>query len=268
MSLNTPVRRIAVAQRDVKANAAIEQDLREARAIQQRLVPRQIAIPGLDVAISFEPCKCVGGDYVDVVPMPEGRALLAVADVCGKGLQAALVASSVHTLVRSAVRSRLGLADLMNGLNEHLCEYLPSASFVTMFAAVLDCRTGNLQYANAGHPAAMIFGGNEPYRQLEATATPLGISSQPIAVRAGQLNPGELLALFTDGWTDLPGPSGAMPELPQFYWLVHGVWSKSSEAPASTFIEKVTQLLGKYLKGSSAADDRTFLAVRRTRLKN
>lgn len=233
------------AQSDVKANAAIEQDLRQARAIQQRLVPRQIVIPGLDVAISFEPCRWVGGDYIDVVPMPKGRALLAVADVCGKGLQAALVASSVHTMVRAAIRSRLGLADLMDGLNEHLCEFLPTASFVTMFAAVLECQTGKLQYANAGHPAAMIFCGKGPYRQLEASATPLGISSQPIAVRAGQSNPGELLALFTDGWTDLPGSSGKMLELPQFYRIVHGVWSNSSDAPASTFIERTTQLLEK-----------------------
>ncbi len=89
------------ARRHAQAHAAIERELDTARQIQRGLVPKKHDFPGFDVAIAFEPCKWVGGDYVDVVPMPDGRMLFAVADVCGKGLQAALVTSSVHTMVRA-----------------------------------------------------------------------------------------------------------------------------------------------------------------------
>ena len=86
------------ARQHVRAHAAMEHELQMAQQIQQALIPRAPRAHGLDVAIGFHPCKAVGGDYVDVVPMPDGRLLLAVADVCGKGLHAALVASSLHTM--------------------------------------------------------------------------------------------------------------------------------------------------------------------------
>src|SRR6185369_11461397 len=76
------------ARKHAEANFAIERELETARQIQQGLVPKKLDFARLDVTVGFEPCKWVGGDYVDAMLMPDGRILLAVADVCGKGLQA------------------------------------------------------------------------------------------------------------------------------------------------------------------------------------
>jgi serine phosphatase RsbU (regulator of sigma subunit) len=252
------------AQRDIAANAAIDHDLRQARNIQQRLVPREIVIPGLDVGISFEPCRWVGGDYVDVVSMADGRTLLSVADACGKGLQAALVASSVHTMVRGSIRTGTDLGDLMNALNEYLCAYVTPGSFVTMLAVVLDSKTGALEYASAGHPSAIIFASDGESRQLESTGFPLGVSSEPIPVKVDNLAEGELLAMFTDGFTEIPGPSGNMLASAEFYKLLQSAWSMSADGNASKFLQTATSSLGRFMKGASAADDQTFLAVKRT----
>jgi phosphoserine phosphatase RsbU/P len=252
------------AQRDVAANAAIDYDLRQARNIKQRLVPREIVIPGLDIGISFEPCRWVGGDYVDVVSMSDGRTLLAVADACGKGLQAALLVSSVHTLVRGSIRARSSLGDLMTALNDYLCDYVTPGSFVTMLAVVVDSKTGKLEYASAGHPSGSILGKGGESRQLASTGFPLGISPQPIPTQTDHLADGELLAMFTDGFTEIPGPSGNMFESAEFYNLIQTAWAKSADGAATTFVQTVTSLLGKFMKGASAADDQTFLAVRRT----
>ena len=176
-----------------------------ARQIQMRLVPREPRVPGLDVAIGFEPCRWVGGDYVDVVPASDGRTLLTVADAAGKGLQAALVASSVHSLVHAGMRAGLGLADLMGSLNDHLMEYLPEESFVTMAAVLLDPATGNCEVVNAGHPAPLVLEPEGRMRWLmEAKNMPLGIASATFELQRERLAPGQMLAMFTDGLTDLP----------------------------------------------------------------
>src|SRR5207237_776453 len=114
-------------------------------------------VPGLDVAIGFVPCQAVGGDYVDALRMGDGRVLLAVADVCGKGMAAALVASSVYTLVHSGVQARMAFRPLMEHVNRYLCDTLTAGSFVTMFAAAIDPQTGEMEYANAGHPPALVL---------------------------------------------------------------------------------------------------------------
>ncbi len=145
------------ARKRAEAHAAVELELHRAQQIQMRLVPQATAVEGLDLAIGFVPCRWVGGDYVDVVPMKDGRTLLTVADVCGKGLPAALISSSLHTMVHTAIDAGMGLAALMASLNRYLCHTLSSESFVTMVAVAIDPRTGELECVNAGHPPALLL---------------------------------------------------------------------------------------------------------------
>ena len=126
------------ARRHAQENAAIEHELDTARQIQRGLVPRPYAGAGLVVDVGFEPCRWVGGDYVDVVPLPDGRVLCAIADVCGKGLHAAMVGSSLHTMVRAAADANPPLSGLVERVNRHLCAWLPESSFVTMVAVTVD----------------------------------------------------------------------------------------------------------------------------------
>jgi sigma-B regulation protein RsbU (phosphoserine phosphatase) len=252
------------ARREAQTHAAIEGELARARQIQMRLIPRETKVPGLDVVIGFEPCRWVGGDYVDVVRTPAGRTLLTVADTCGKGLQAALVASSVHSLVHASLRAGLGLADLMASLNEHLLEYLPEESFVTMVAVLADPATGDCEVANAGHPAPLVLESGDRLRWLiEARNLPLGIAPATFELQSEHLGPGQMLALFTDGLTDLPlattGRLGTerLAELLRIAYAAHGQGQ----------VAQVAQALGASLDEARGDrlpdDDRTFLLARR-----
>jgi hypothetical protein len=102
---------------------------------------------------------------VDAVPMPDGRVLLAIAGVCGKGMQAALVASSLHTLVRATVDGGSPPADLMERLNRHLCRYLPDHVFVTMPCVAVEAQSGEMEVVSAGHPSAVVA---DPYGRVSS----------------------------------------------------------------------------------------------------
>lgn len=199
------------ARRHAEAHAAIERELATARQIQRALLPKRLSFPGLDVAVGFEPCQWVGGDYVDAVQLPDGRVLLAVADVCGKGLQAALVTSSLQTMVRASVDGVPSVAGLMQRMNRHLCEWLPAHSFVTMVAAAIDPATGAVECVNAGHPPALIVDRDGDLRALQAGANPvLGVAPFRVESQRTLLEPGDVLLMYTDGLTELRNPAKDM----------------------------------------------------------
>jgi len=252
------------AREQAQLHAAIERELEQAQLIQMRLIPDRPSVPGLEVAIGFEPCRWVGGDYVDIVPMADGRTLLAVADVCGKGLQAAMVAAGLHTMVRAVLGARLGLEELMCGLNKHLGAYLPEASFVTMIALALDPKTGDLQCANAGHPMPLVFDAQGEARWLDVGASlPLGAIGTPIIPGSARLEPGELLVLFTDGLTDLHAEDGERLGVARLRDLVRSVYTEKADRPVVDIGRHLTAALEKRRGHRFPEDDRTFLLARR-----
>src|SRR5258708_1557660 len=189
----------------------MERELARAKEIQMRLLPTDPHFEGLDVAIGFTPCRAVGGDYVDAVSMSDGRTLLAIADVCGKGLPAALVASSLHTMVHAGVLGRLGLHQLMTNLNSYLCKTLPEESFVTMVAVALDARTGAMEIVSAGHPPPLLICPDDQARDMPSGQNlPLGLEQGDLIVSERHLDPGHLLALYTDGLSELSDETSRM----------------------------------------------------------
>jgi serine phosphatase RsbU (regulator of sigma subunit)/pSer/pThr/pTyr-binding forkhead associated (FHA) protein len=186
------------------AHAAIERELEMARQIQRGLVPDAPSFEHLEIAIGFDPCKWVGGDYVDVVPMADGRVLFAVADVCGKGLQAALVTSSLHTMVRATADSGRPLTELVERANKHLCSFLPNHSFVTMVFVALDPRTGEAECVNAGHPPVVVARrGAAPVFLQSASNPALGVALCSYQSEKTRLAEDDVLLLYTDGLTEL-----------------------------------------------------------------
>jgi serine phosphatase RsbU (regulator of sigma subunit)/pSer/pThr/pTyr-binding forkhead associated (FHA) protein len=251
------------ARRDLELHAVIEHDLRQASQIQKRLVPSTIHFDNLDIAISFEPCRWVGGDYVDVIPMAGGRVFLAVADVSGKGMQAALVASWTHTIVRAGIRAGLGLHAMMQGLHEHLQTFLPGSSFVTFFGLIVDPESGAFEYVNAGHPPALLLGSGGAASPLDEGSAPLGTDQYSTKVAYGKFLSGEAVVLYTDGWTDMPAQSGEPMGFAQFVQCVDDVWSRSPADSAADFVQSASRALGRFSHLRSIVDDRTFLIVRR-----
>jgi phosphoserine phosphatase RsbU/P len=253
-----------VAKKLSDAHAAIERELSQAHTIQERLVPRNIHIAGLDAAIGFTPCKWVGGDYVDIVPGKNGKVLLTVADVCGKGLPAALVASSLHMMTHTAMRANTPLAAIMQNLNVYLCESLAQGTFVTMLAALLDPATGTLETVNAGHPAGVFVTptGERSLTLVEANM-PLGLDAEAeLMSETTTLEPGTFLVMFTDGLTELPVEGGGLLGDDLLGERLTGIVTECGSSGATEVSGKLTALLDSLQVGMSQ-DDRTFLVVRR-----
>src|SRR5690606_4381214 len=119
---------------------------------------------------------------------------------------------SLHTMVHASLSAQLGVRDLINNLNRYLCETLPETSFVTALAIMIDPRTGEMNFVNAGHLPAVIIGPRGEFRRAAAGDNlPLGIETAPLTWQQDKLERGEMIALFTDGITDLApqgGPRG------------------------------------------------------------
>ena len=253
------------ARRHAQEHAAIERELQMAHQIQRALVPQRRDFKGIDVSIGFEPCRWVGGDYVDIVPMPDGRFLLAVADVCGKGLQAALVCSSVHTMIRATVDAGRGVTGMMDRLNAYLCEYLPEHSFVTMVALALDPATGRMECVNAGHPPALVSTSEGSLRHLQAAVNPaLGMAPVPMEAHTSVLATGEVLAMYTDGLTELRNTAKQMLGIQQLGSGFAKLSATSVGRPVSSIAGKLTEMLEAFRGDQLPEDDMAFLLARRT----
>jgi sigma-B regulation protein RsbU (phosphoserine phosphatase) len=245
--------------------AALERDLARARQVQQGLLPRGLEAPGLlDVAMYFQPCRGVGGDYLDAIAMEDGRMLLAVADVCGKGMQAALVTASLHTFVHAAAATDEPLPLWMTRLNAYLRRTLQPGSFVTMVAAAVWPESGELEYVSAGHPPAIVATTGDPPRLLDGIDNlPLGVDDTPLTGRTARIERGECLALYTDGLTELITSDGR--------WLGHdGLAQRLAElhrdmphAGSQALADALVQSLAAIASSAAADDDQTFLLAQR-----
>ncbi len=247
----------------IREYAALDRELERAQQIQQKLIPTSVRIEGLEAAVGFRPCNWVGGDYVDVLKLNDGRVLLVVADVVGKGLPAALVASSLHTMVHAAARAGEGLPALPHTLNEYVCDYLGEQSFAATICIVLDLATGQCECVCAGHPAGLVISPGGKVRQLNTfTHPPLGVDRMTLNVTTDQLAPGDMLALFTDGVTELRCDSGEMLGEQGLGEGLAQLYAAAADRPLSDLADGLNQILDSFRGGGIATDDRTFLLAR------
>lgn len=181
----------------------LETDQVAARQIQQTLHPGKLGeLPGHALQSFYKPFRDVGGDYYDVVELPNNRTLFALADVSGKGIPAALLAVNIQALVRSNASIDADPLTMANQINKHLSRYTPSDRFATAVIIVLCRDSGELRYVNAGHNPPLLFcSGTGTF--LEATGLPLGlIAEAEYESSTAVVQPGGALLLFTDGLTD------------------------------------------------------------------
>lgn len=252
-----------LARQQASEHAALERELQRGREIQLRLIPHHITIPGLNLGIGFHPCRWVGGDYVDVLPLDDHRAMLCVADVCGKGLQAALVTASLHSMTHTNVDHRLDLADFARRLNAYLCTTLPDDCFASALMMVLDIRTGEIQSVNCGHPPAIVLRRDGSHHLLHpAEDVPLGVSNLPPTPRSLHLGTGDWLLLYTDGLTETT-VGADMIGIEGLATLLAELTRATPAAPAQQISDELGRRLDAWLDGRSPHDDRTFLLLQR-----
>jgi serine phosphatase RsbU (regulator of sigma subunit) len=189
----------------------IEREVQIARQVQTRLFPQAAPhIPGLDLHGICIPVAVVGGDYYDFLLLDPERVGIAVGDVAGKGISAALLMASLQATLRSHVLlSANGPADLASTINSQLYALTEPARFATLFWAVYDGKDRSLAYVNAGHNAPVVRRASGPAERLPAGGRPLGLF--PAAAYLPDrvcLFPGDLVAVFSDGIPEAANAAG------------------------------------------------------------
>ena len=211
---------MAKQQEEARERERIEQELRVARLIQQTLLPKTLpGLPGYDVAAYYQPAREVGGDFYDFLELEDGRLGLIVGDVSGKGVPAAIVMAITRTMLRAAYR--LGSpGEILEQANNILYPEIPPNMFVTCLVALLDTRTGWLQYANAGHDLPYLRHA-DGVNELRATGMPLGLMpNMSYEQKEVTLKPGESILLYSDGLVEAHGPQREMFGFPRMRGFV------------------------------------------------
>lgn len=240
-------------------------ELAVASEIQLRLHPASPpSIEGYEmIGVSF-PCYEVGGDYFDFIQKRDGRCVIALGDVSGKGTGAALLMSSVHAAVRAQATTRLSASEIVGEINLYIYDNTPANRFVTMFYSELDPKTHQLTYINAGHNSPLLVRANGDVVSLDIGGFPLGIT--PFCdYREGwvELGPGDVLVIYSDGVTESLNEEGE--EFGESR-LVEIVQRNRGRTPAG-LRDRIDEALAKFGGKAKTVDDLTLVIVKRKNLE-
>lgn len=239
----------------------LERELQLAMEIQQRFQPAAPpTVVGYELqGISF-PCYEIGGDYYDFIKRDDGRLVIALGDVSGKGTAAALLMSSLHASIHAQSGAHETLAQTISAVNRYLADNIPANRFVTLFYAVLEPETGAVSFLNAGHNPPLIVHAAGTVEQLASGGLPLGIKRNA-EYREGrtQMQMGDVLVIYSDGVTEAASPSGEEFGPTRLYEVV----SRNIDASAAGIRDRIESALTKFSQGTQAADDITLVIVKR-----
>ena len=195
---------------EVADRLSLKNDLEIARDIQQAMLPSGVySAPGVETFGTSRPANTVGGDFYDILPLEDGRLVVAVGDVAGKGSPAALLMALLLAILRTLVDEKLEPAELITRLNVQVCRHAPSSRFITLFYGVYQPLTGELTYVSAGHMPPLILRRDGHVDRLSDGGIALGMFEHS-AYTTGRavIQPDELVAVYSDGITEAENPAG------------------------------------------------------------
>jgi sigma-B regulation protein RsbU (phosphoserine phosphatase) len=225
----------------------------EARAVQQALLLKTVPLaPGFAFETAWHPAGTVAGDWFDFIDLGDERYGIALADVSGKGMPAALLMSATRAILHTLAKLEPSPGQTLQRLNQILCDDFPMGKFVTMIYAVLDARSREITVASAGHLRPLLINGECSFLDVD-TGLPLGLGASSYPEYKIKLEPGTRLLFYTDGITEAPNSNdeeyGAMRLLEHF--LQPG-------ACVDGLIEEVQ----RFSHGSTQTDDATAILIR------
>ncbi len=195
---------------EVADRLSLKNDLEVAREIQLAMLPQRThAIRGLEAAGRTRPANTVGGDCYDILRLPDGRLLLMLGDVSGKGSPAALLMALAIAMLRTLAAENLPLVGLLERLNRLVYEQTPGSRFITMFVAAIDPASWTLTYINAGQTPPLLRRRAGTIEPLATGGIALGMFDRATYEAAElTLDPGDLLVAYSDGVTEAESPNG------------------------------------------------------------
>lgn len=247
---------------EVADRLSLKGELEVAREIQLAMLPGGTYRAG-DVQICgmTRPANTVGGDFYDVLPLADGRIIIALGDVAGKGSPAALLMALLLAVLRTLVDEALDATALVARLNVQICRHSPGSRFITLFYAVYSPATGALTYVNAGQNPPLVRRLDGRYERLSGTGVALGMFEHSIFGSVDtMLEPGEMLVLYSDGITEAESPDGQQFEESGLELVVE---RHANEEPAEIGI-RVLKAVEEHARASRFTDDLTILLLKRT----
>jgi phosphoserine phosphatase RsbU/P len=235
----------------------IEEELDVARRIQQSLLPRNLPNEGWFRACgSSDASHQVGGDYFDVVAMTDNLWSAVIADVAGKGVSSALLASFLQGAFLSASCTP-NLPEVLLRINSFLSERAEYGKYATVFYSVVD-REGRLTYSNAGHCAPLLVRANGKIESLETTSMPVGlVPHAQFSIRERRLTPGDRIVLYTDGVTEAQSEAG------EFFGRrrLRDAVARAANASCADLHGSIKSALTKFTAGAEQSDDITLVVI-------
>ena len=241
-----------------QSDALASRERVEAQAIQRALLPAVLpGFIGCELAVRWQPASAFGGDCYDAIRLSETTLALTIADVCGKGLPAALVMSSLQASVRAFALTDSTPRSVVSQLNQALCRNVDLRRFVTFFYGVYDSTTRCLMYSNAGHNPPAIVRADGSVVRLAAGGMVVGMFDLATYEQGEvRLNPGDRLVLFTDGITEAESSEGLEFGDDRFLETVVRHRSSNADGMLRGLFDEVTRFAGRHLR-----DDATAIAV-------
>jgi hypothetical protein len=246
---------------EVADRLSLKNDLEIAREIQQAMLPRTAyQARGVDAFGMTRPANTVGGDFYDIIPLPDGRVLLALGDVAGKGSPAALLMALLLAMMRTLDDEGLEGAELLSRLNVQIVKHAPASRFITLFVAMLDPVTGSLVYVNAGQNPPLLRRARGTYERLREGGIALGMFDRATYTTGGAvLDSCDVLVMYSDGITEAENPAGDAFDEGGLENIVNDRgWSSARELGWATFAA-----VEQHVDGRRLLDDLTVLVARR-----
>lgn len=243
----------------------LEQELDLAQEVQATFLPEDVKLSGLDIASTYIPARRVGGDYYDLIPITDSKLFFLLGDVTNKGAPAALVMTSVYSIVRAYVTSggTVDVKKIMSHLNNLLCDHIIKgrSMFITLFMAYIDIETGMMEYCNGGHPPAFYYRAATGNTMHLKSGGPLVGQFADIDYRTTKMKigPGDRIFCYTDGLIEAENHKGqlySISRLEQFF-------RAGMEFDARRFNRLVKEEIDRYMQGASedSLDDFTTLVL-------
>ncbi|MBN1435317.1 SpoIIE family protein phosphatase, partial [Candidatus Fermentibacterales bacterium] len=238
----------------------ILEELNTARDIQRELLPDQPPVlDNQEVAVYYSPAREVGGDYYDFFDLPEGNLGVAVGDVLGKGIPAALTMAGLQGTLMAHIRTLFDIKEIVSLVNQTVCSGGAIPNLVSLFYGVLQLESGRLTYVNAGHNPPLLVSRSGEVRKLETGGLILGVRREE-QYEAGlvEMSAGDILVLYTDGITE------AMDDDEEEYGMdrLVGAIRSYRDLTARQIAARVVREVERFRGGSVRTDDQTLVVLR------
>jgi len=246
------------------ARERIESELRIARDIQMSILPKIFPPfperPELDIFATILPAREVGGDLYDFFFVDEHRFCFLIGDVSGKGVPAAFFMAVTKTLIKVVAEREASPGRILAKVNDELAADNESCMFVTVFLAVLDTRSGEVGFANAGHNPPLLLRDGQPPAWIESLEEPMAGAMPEVEYSTGSLRmePGDMIFLHTDGVSEAMNTDLALYSEARLFETAAG----HSSLSATDLVRRVGDSVTAWTRGAEQSDDITMLAVR------